>query len=264
MTASSSSTSERCRRGNWAGLPTVLLATAVSSLGTWAACLPAAAAPTFTNVTAAIGVTHTHTVAGSLAYMSAGVAAADFDGDGLVDLFFTQLNRRRRSVPQHGERFRGRVRRRRLHQVLPTNGVAAGDIDNDGDLDLCMMGTNRRVIICTSTTAAGHFTEDAIARGADVSRASQRTKLGRARRRLWRLRRRRLSRHADHRPQPTDGDQWFAAAAKSWRRESGHFEDVTHAAGLDVYRQARHQSAQRLSLPAAVQRPRPRWPTRTL
>lgn len=234
------SNSERRRHGNWAGLPTVLLATVVMSLGALAACLPAMAAPTFTNVTAAVGVTHTHTVAGSLAYMSAGVAAGDFDRDGLTDLFFTQLNSPAVLYRNTGSGFMDVSAAAGFTQVLPASGVASGDIDNDGDLDLIMMGTNSQRHYLFINDGGGHFTEDGIARGADVSvPAANQTRFGQG------------VAFGDF-----DGDGFLDIMTSDYNRSTatngsrllrnlgtanpGHFEDVTHATGLDVYRQGLH------------------------
>lgn len=240
MTTSRSSPREMCLCRNWPGLPIVLMATVMSNLGTTVACISAEAAVTFTNVTAAVGVTHTHTVAGSLAYMSAGVAAADFDGDGLTDLFFTQLNSPAVLYRNTGSGFADVSAAAGFTQVLPASGVASGDIDNDGDLDLSVMGTNSQRHYLFINDGGGHFTEDAISRGADVSvPEGNQTRFGQG------------VAFGDF---DADGyldimtSDYNKATATSGSRllrnlgaaNPGYFEDVTHAAGLDVYREGLH------------------------
>ena len=57
-------------------------------------------------------------------------------------------------------------------QSLPTSGAAAGDIDNDGDLDLYVTASSHRRFYLYINDGAGHFTEEAIARGAAAMEGS--------------------------------------------------------------------------------------------
>ena len=68
--------------------------------------------------------------------MTGGAAAADFDGDGLVDLFFTRVDGPDVLYRNTGSGFEDISAEAGFTQSLPTSGAAAGDIDNDGDLDL--------------------------------------------------------------------------------------------------------------------------------
>ena len=153
--------------------------------------------------------------------MTAGVAAGDFDGDGLVDLFFTRMDAADILYRNTGSGFEDMSAAPASPMSLPTNGVAAGDIDNDGDLDLYVMGSQSPRHYLYINDGTGHFTEDAIARGADVSSGAGDAQSSGHGRRVRRLRRRRLSRHDDFRPQPADVIQRFATVAKFGSGESG-------------------------------------------
>jgi len=214
---------------------------ALLALGTsWlaSACEDSFAAPTFTNVTAAIGINHVHTGTNGTQAMTSGVAAGDFDGDGLVDLFFTRINGTDTLYRNTGGAYEDVSAAAGFTQETPTNGVASGDIDNDGDLDLYLMGSQAARHYLYINDGAGHFTEEAITRGADVSQGAgelNRQSMGVA--------------FGDY-----DGDGYLDMLTTDHSRPTssngsrllrnlgaanpGHFEDVTHAAGLDVYRAA--------------------------
>ena len=182
----------------------------------------AAAAATFTDVTASVGITHVQSAASGAQAMTGGAAAGDFDGDGLVDLFFTRVDDTDVLYRNTGAGFVDVSTAAGFTETLPTNGVAAGDIDNDGDLDLYVTGSEAYRYFLYINDGAGHFTEEALTRGASVAATGVVHAQG-TRRRPGRLRSRRLSRHSHVRPQPADGRQRLAAAAKSWRRQSGIF-----------------------------------------
>ena len=135
----------------------------------------ASAAPAFTNVTAAAGLTHIHSTQSGTEPMSGGAAAGDFKGDGLVDLFFT-----RPGLPDVMYRNAGNgtfvdvSTQAGFTQVHNGTGVAAGDIDNEGDLDLYTTATSHNRFYMYLNDGAGHFTEDAVARGAAVRAPARR------------------------------------------------------------------------------------------
>jgi len=98
------------------------------------------ASAVFTEVSAIdSGITHVQS-AGILlgsAAMTGGAAAGDFDGDGLVDLFFTRIDGSDVLYKNLGNgSFQDVSLNAGFSSNLPTNGPVFGDIDNDGDEDL--------------------------------------------------------------------------------------------------------------------------------
>jgi hypothetical protein len=94
---------------------------------------------------------------------AAGMAAGDFDGDGLVDLYFTHRGGRLFRNAGDGT-FEEReeptgLRHARLH------GAAWGDVDNDGDLDLVTVGLDEERHFLQINDGTGHFQEEGSARG---------------------------------------------------------------------------------------------------
>jgi hypothetical protein len=167
--------------------------------------------------------------------MTGGAAAGDFDGDGLVDLFFTRIDAADVLYRNTGSGFENVSASAGFTQTLPTNGVATGDIDNDGDLDLYVTGSDSARHFLYVNDGAGHFAEQAISRGAAVSaplswtRRGQSAALGDYDRDGF------LDILTSDHSRPTD-----ISGARLLRNlgaaKPGHFQDVTHAAGLDVYR----------------------------
>jgi hypothetical protein len=107
------------------------------------------------------------------AYMTGGAAAADFDGDGLVDLYVTRLDK-------YGLLFRN-LGDGTFEDVTMDAGLAAvgmvsvgalfADVDNDGDPDLYVttLGSSRHWLFIND---GGAFTDEALARGAAVESAA--------------------------------------------------------------------------------------------
>ena len=195
----------------------------------------AGAAPTFTNVTAAAGINHVQSAPSGQQAMTGGAAAGDFDGDGLVDLFFTRVDAPDVLYRNTGSGFVDVSASAGFTQTLPTNGVAAGDIDNDGDLDLYVTGSESGRNFLYVNDGAGHFSEDAVTRGASVATPpstnlrAQGAAFGDYDRDGY------LDiLTSDHsRPTATSGARLLRNLGAA---DPGHFVDVTHAAGLDVYR----------------------------
>lgn len=136
----------------------------------------AASALTFTDVTASAGVTYQqgppHDPLTSLAHltMTGGAAAADYDGDGLVDLFVTRINAHDLLFRNRGDGTFEDATTTAFGATpldLPTNGAAWGDLDNDGDPDLYVttVESERHLLYLND---GGAFTEAAVARGAAV------------------------------------------------------------------------------------------------
>lgn len=116
-----------------------------------------AAPVSFTDITASSGVTFRHN-SGAFGKkylpetMGSGVAALDFDGDGLQDLFFVNGKSwpgrpPSRSLPAlyrnaGGGKFVDVTRAAGLAVEMYGMGAAAGDYDNDGAIDLLVTGLN--------------------------------------------------------------------------------------------------------------------------
>ncbi len=104
--------------------------------------------------------------------MSGGAAAGDFDADGWVDLIVTRIQ----GPPILYRNMQGTM----FTDATPaafaaalgsakTNGVVFVDIENDGDLDLYMTGMEGTRHWLFVNDGMGGFTEEAVARGADVT-----------------------------------------------------------------------------------------------
>ncbi len=229
---------QSCRRER-AGPPTVcLLAFAVAfSAGT------AQAGTTFTDVTDEAGVSYLQQVLQEppdcvfgevcdLDRMSGAAAVADVDGDGDPDLFVTRLDAPDILFENLGDgTFADVTTESGLAAFdLQSNGAAFGDIDNDGDPDLfvTLLGApgdpvnNRNYLFIND--GQGHFREEAVARGADVTNATARA--------LWSVN------LGDY-----DKDGWLDVHFSEWAGVShmrllrnlgaaapGHFQDTTEAA----------------------------------
>jgi hypothetical protein len=170
--------------------------------------------------------------------MTGGAAAGDFDGDGLVDLFFTRLDDTDVLYKNLGNgSFQDISLAAGFTANLPTNGPAFGDIDNDGDLDIYVSAvtpstasSNRYYFYINNGN--GVFTEEAVAHGADIPSSISTNGMG-------------IAMGDYNRDGYLDAmtSDWNLPAAQSSSRllrnqgaaNPGHFDDVTAAAGLDVY-----------------------------
>jgi glucosylceramidase len=197
----------------------------------------ARATVTFTNVAAASGLTHIQNATPGSEPMTGGAAAGDFDGDGLVDLFFTRVDGPDVLYRNTGTGFVDISSTSGFTQTLPTSGVASGDIDNDGDLDLYVTASSHNRFYLYINDGTGHFSEQAVARGAAVLASDSGT---------WRGMGVAMGDYdrdgyldiltSDHsRSMTSNGSRLLRNLGGT---NPGTFEDVTHAVGLDVYRQA--------------------------
>ena len=201
----------------------------------------AMALPAFTNVTSSVGITHVQSTTPGTEGMTGGAAAADFNGDGLVDLFFTRVDAADVLYHNTGSGFVDVSSQAGFTQALPTSGAAAADIDNDGDLDLYVTASSHGRYYLYINDGTGHFSEDAVSRGAAVMGDVGVTRRGMGvafgdydRDGFLDI----LT--SDHsRPTATSGSRLLRNLGTA---NPGHFEDMTHAAGLDIYRQALAQA----------------------
>jgi hypothetical protein len=214
------------------------VAIALALLATWIGA-SRASGDVFTNVTADAGISHLqHPGNAPLPglFRSGGAAAGDYDNDGWVDLYVTRLNGRDLLYRNMGDgTFRDMAVEAGLTASLLTNGPAWGDIENDGDRDLYVTSSGGTRFYLYVNNGDGTFTEQAVARGAAVAgvfRYGQSATFG------------------DY-----DGDGYLDIHTNDWATDisvstsrllrnlgaenPGHFEDVTEAAGLNVFRPSR-------------------------
>jgi enediyne biosynthesis protein E4 len=102
--------------------------------------------------------------------MSGGVAVGDFDGDGLDDVYFTQLD-----GPGELWRNEGDGRMRNVTDgsglVIPglrANGAGWADVDNDNDQDLYVTSLTGDRFHLFINDGSGRFREEAVLRGAEA------------------------------------------------------------------------------------------------
>jgi hypothetical protein len=204
-------------------------------------CPASASAVVFTDVTTDAEINHLQhpgNAPGAGLFRTGGAAAADFDNDGWVDIFATRLNARPLLYRNLGNgKFRDDAISAGFTSSLPANGPAWGDIDNDGDKDLYVTSSGGTRFYLYVNNGNGTFSEQAAARGAAISgvfRYGQSATFG------------------DY-----DRDGYLDIHTNDWATETslstsrllrnlgaanpGHFEDVTAAAGLNVFRPSHFQ-----------------------
>ncbi|RIL07529.1 MAG: hypothetical protein DCC71_02595 [Proteobacteria bacterium] len=174
-------------------------------------------------------------------WLTGGAATADVDADGWPDLYVTRLHAPDRLFRNRGDgSFEDVTAAAGLADFdLQSNGANFADVDNDGDPDLYVLGiglasdaANGRFHLFIND-GAGHFTEEAVARGADVASGEHRSGYSAA--------------FGDY-----DRDGWLDVYTTEWRQPfgtpgfvshsrllrnrgaaaPGHFEDATVAAGV--------------------------------
>jgi hypothetical protein len=214
------------------------IAAVLAAVGVVCACNKPALA-VFTDVTASAGINHLQHPGNAPPpglFRTGGAAAADYDNDGWTDLYVTRLNARPLLYRNLGNgTFQDVAVTAGFTSSLPANGVAWGDIENDGDKDLYVTSSGGTRFYLYVNNGNGTFSEQAVARGADIGgvfRYGQSATFG------------------DY-----DGDGYLDIHTNDWATDSsvsasrllrnlgaanpGHFEDVTAAAGLNVFRPSR-------------------------
>ena len=140
----------------------------------------------FVDVTAQSGISYIQRQSGGIndfdyepQIMSGGAAAADFDADGLVDLFVTRLDAPSILYRNQGNGTFAPVNNSTtgLDVIERGNGATWGDVNNDGLLDLYVtsvqdpaVGVNRNYLLINNgqwKQGTGGFTESAIQRNVD-------------------------------------------------------------------------------------------------
>lgn len=168
--------------------------------------------------------------------LTGGATVGDADGDGLPDLFVTELD-----GPDHLYRNRGDgtfedvTDAAGLGGRTRSNGGAFGDIDDDGDLDLVVLtlgDTRHRLYV---NAGDGTFAEGALARGASVERpelplVGMSACFGDVDRDGW------IDLHVNEwRPAaPNDAPDGTRLLRNRGESAPGHFEDVTESAGVSM------------------------------
>ncbi len=195
-------------------------------------------AQTFSDQTASAGLNHVQmTVPLTVStFLTGGVAAGDFDNDGRTDLIFTRLDDTDMLYRNLGDgTFQPQTTSAGFTTATLTNGVVSGDIDNDGDLDLYMTTTGGTRNYLYLNDGTGFFTDAGSGRTAALANGIVRQGQG-----------------ASFGDYDNDGyldlitADWGQPAVDSQSRllrnrgtsQPGYFEDVTSAAGIDVYRKS--------------------------
>jgi hypothetical protein len=211
-----------------------------------------AVAATFSDVTEDAGINYfydpkPYDQISQLEFQTGGAAAGDYDNDGWIDLYVTRYYAPDVLYRNNGNGTFSDVSQSAFCPLsnpscaLPTrntNGAGWGDIDNDGDLDMyvsSIAGQLQHFLYIND--GAGHFTEEAVVRGAGVG-DGVRTTAGTS-----------VS-FGDY-----DNDGWLDIYVGEWRElddpsipvqarllrnlgsvSPGHFEDTTNSAGVNLDR----------------------------
>lgn len=203
----------------------------------------------FVDVTQQSGISYTQRQSGGLddfnyepLMMSGGAAAADYDGDGLVDIFVTRLDAPSILYRNAGDgTFQAQSNSALGLDIIERgNGGSWGDIDNDGDLDLYVtsvedpeVGNSRNFLLINNGEwgqGTGGFSEVAVQRNVDLTNSAHGAHFS--------------STFGDY-----DGDGYLDLFTTSWKDQHGtatrlyrnagaanpgHFIDTTVGAGVEM------------------------------
>ena len=136
--------------------------------------------PHFTDVTLAAGIDYVQTrvetrdgcAPGEVPcdpYITGGAAAGDYDGDGFTDLYVTRNDATDILYRNLGDgTFEDVTELAGLTLDVRSNGTGWADVDNDGDLDLYVTTFGGERFYLFINNGEGHFTEEAVERGASL------------------------------------------------------------------------------------------------
>lgn len=131
-----------------------------------------AADPVFVDVAAEVGIVYRYLTVPNTsvhAAMAGGAAAGDYDGDGWIDLLVTRYDAHPVMFKNVGGTFVDVTGETALGAATyESNGAAFGDFDNDGDQDLYITAIHDTRHYLYINDGLGHFSEEAMARGAAV------------------------------------------------------------------------------------------------
>jgi hypothetical protein len=129
----------------------------------------------FENVADSAGIDHvqggpeTFTPEPSAIAASGGAAVADYDADGLPDIYVTRVDDTDILYRNLGDgTFEDATESAGLTLDASTNAAAWADVDNDGDLDLYVTAIEDTRYYLFVNDGEGHFAEEAVERGAAI------------------------------------------------------------------------------------------------
>jgi hypothetical protein len=109
-------------------------------------------------------------------WQTGGAAVGDYDGDGRDDLYLTRIHGADALYQNQGDgTFALRTAEAGLDLLIHSAGAAFGDLDNDGDLDLYVTAVGHERHFLFINDGAGHFSEEALPRGAALLGPEQHT-----------------------------------------------------------------------------------------
>ncbi|MBD5781857.1 VCBS repeat-containing protein [Pelagicoccus sp. NFK12] len=124
----------------------------------------------FSDVSGQMGISYLHSRKTDPVNNHGGAAVVDVNGDGHSDLIFARYGKAPLLYVNDGTgSFSEEAAARGLGGALDAAGFGAGDFDNDGDQDLYLSVHRGSRFFLYINDGTGNFTEEAVARGADLA-----------------------------------------------------------------------------------------------